>query len=333
MKDHVIIINSHIDNKAKEDILINCINQLKKTGIDIMISSHTRISSKVLDLVDYYVFDKDNPMITNATDLYNWRNDNIVFKTKTPLSSHSYTALKNVKNAVYFSKSLGKKYFYHIEYDCIISDTDVNTLINLPKENKGYLGYLDVYNLSPSYEGISMLFYYSEVDSFLNITQIPNSVEEYTEYANKHIGGIASEMYLYNRFQDYLGAYKRGERNNQIAISLFDSNKLSLSDSTIPDIEYSNILSIVPNKHKRDEYYLCIVNNTHSNFIQEYIINFNGNEEKITIKSKCIYFSRVQIDTQVKVQIQKHNTLNTIFDQLVSESVGNLLQSEYIEFK
>ena len=93
MKDHVIVINSHINNKAKEDILIDCIKQLKKTGIDIMISSHTRISPEVLDLVDYYVFDKDNPMITSHTDFYFWKNKQIEIQIKTPLSAHSYTAL------------------------------------------------------------------------------------------------------------------------------------------------------------------------------------------------------------------------------------------------
>jgi len=332
MKDHVIIVNAHINNEAKERILIECINQLKKTGIDIMVSSHTRISPQVLDLIDYYVFDKDNPMIKTHTDFYFWKNHDIEFKTKTPLSAHSYTALKNVKNAAHLAKSVGKKYFYHIEYDCIINDQDVETLKTFPTQNKGYLGYLDVYNLSPGHKGISMLFYYSEVDSFLKITQIPDTVEEYTEYIDKFTGGVASEMYLYSRFENYLGAYKCGERNKDVAISLLTSDSLSLSDTANPDMEYSNTLSIVPNKHNREQYYLCIINNSISGRDQEYVVNLGNEDSKIKIGGMCLYYGKVKFDSHIKVQIQKENSLETIFDQPASEWIDNLLLGEYIEF-
>ena len=332
MKDHVIVINSHINNKAKEDILIECIKQLKKTGIDIMISSHTRISSEVLDLVDYYVFDKDNPMITSHTDFYFWRNPHIEIQIKTPLSAHSYTALKNVKNAVYFAKSLGKKYFYHIEYDCVISDEDVNTLLNLPKENKGYLGHFDIYNLSPGHKGVSMLFYYSEIDSFLKISQIPDTVEEYTEYASKNTGGIASEMYLYNKFQNYLGAYKQGERNEHVAISLLNSDKLSLSDTANPDKDYTQEVAILSNKNNREEYFLVIVNNNVSGVSQKYNLEVNNNKEEIGVGCMCLYYKKVQATDNIKLDIIKTDSTSTVFETLAQDWIDNLVPSEYIIF-
>jgi len=333
MEDHVIIINSHIDNKAKEDILIDCIKQLKKTGIDIMVSSHTRISPEVLDLVDYYVFDKDNPMIKDVTDFYFYSNPQIEIQIKTPLSAHSYTALKNVKNAVYLSKSLGKKYFYHIEYDCIISDTDVDTLINLPKENKGYLGYLDVYNLSPSYKGISMLFYYSEVDSFLNITQIPSNVEEYTEYTNKHIGGIASEMYLYNRFQDYLGAYKQGERNKDVAISLLNSDKLSLSDNTNPNKDFTQQSAILWNKNNKEEFYFVVVNDNVSKIPHKYDLKINDQTEEISVSHMCLFSKGIKPTDKITLSIHKPDSKEVVFESYAQNWIDNLVSSECIEFK
>jgi len=332
MKDHVIVINSHINNKAKEDILIDCIKQLKKTGIDIMISSHTRISPEVLDLVDYYVFDKDNPMITSHTDFYFWKNKQIEIQIKTPLSAHSYTALKNVKNAVHFAKALGKKYFYHIEYDCVISDEDVDTLVNFPKENKGHLGYFDIYNLSPGHRGVSMLFYYSEVDSFINIAQIPNTVEEYTEYTSKHIGGIASEMYLYNRFQNYLGAYKQGERNEFVAISLLNSDKLSLSDTANPDKDYVQQVAVLSNKNNRDEHFLVIANNNVSEVPQKYILDINGKKEDVGVGYMCLYFKKVQPTDYIKLDIIKTDSTATVFETLAQDWIDNLVSSEYIVF-
>lgn len=331
MKDHVIIINAHINNEAKEQILIECINQLKKTGIDIMVSSHTRLSTKVLDLIDYYVFDKDNPMINTHTDYYFWKNHDIEIKTKTPLSAHSYTALKNVKNAVYLSKSVGKKYFYHIEYDCIISDNDIETLKNFPNQNKGYLGYLDIYNLSPGNKGVSMLFYYSEVDSFLKITNIPDTVEGYTEYIGENVGGVASEMYLYHKFENYLGAYKCGERNKDVAISLLDSNKLSLSDTANPEMDYTNVISILPNM-VNENYYLCIVNTSVTKVIQNYIVSFDENDYEVSVGHMCLYYTKVNPDAKVKIQIKKQDKLETIFDHLAQDWIDNLLPPEQIIF-
>lgn len=330
MKDHVIIINAHINNETKEQILIECINQLKKTGIDVMVSSHTRLSSKVLDLIDYYVFDKDNPMINTHTDYFFWKNHHVEIKTKTPLSAHSYTALKNVKNAVYLSKSLGKKYFYHVEYDCIISDNDVETLKNFPNQNKGYLGYLDTYSLSPGHKGISMLFYYSEVDSFLKITNIPDTVEEYTEYISKNVGGVASEMYLYHKFKNYLGAYKQGERNKDVAISLLDSDKLSLSDTAIPDMDYKNVISILPDSNK--DYYLCIVNDSITKASQDYIVSFNEDENEVNVNYMCLYYKKIDPTHRIKVQIKKQDKLETIFNHLAQDWIDNLLSPEQIIF-
>lgn len=332
MKDHVIVINSHINNKAKEDILIECIKQLKKTGIDIMISSHTRISSEILDLVDYYVFDKDNPMISSHTDFYFWRNKQIEIQIKTPLSAHSYTALKNVKNAVYFAKSLGKKYFYHIEYDCVISDEDVDTLLNLPKENKGHLGYFDIYNLSPGHKGISMLFYYSEVDSFLNIVQIPDTVEEYTKYTSDHIGGIASEMYLYNKFQNYLGAYKQGERNEHVAISLLNSDKLSLSDNANPNKDFTQQSAILWNKNNREEFFFVVVNDNVSQIPHKYDLQINDNVEEINVGHMCLFFKKVTPTDKITLYIHKPDTKEIVFESYAQDWIDNLVSSEYIIF-
>lgn len=333
MKDHVIVINSHIDNKAKEDILIQCINQLKKTGIDIMISSHTRVSSEVLDLVDYYVFDKDNPMIRDHTDFYFWRNPQIEVQIATPLSAHSYTALKNVKNAVHFAKSLGKKYFYHIEYDCVISDDDVNTLLNLPQENKGYLGYFDIYNLSPGHKGVSMLFYYSEVDSFLKISQIPDTVEEYTKYTSDNIGGIASEMYLYNKFQNYLGAYKQGERNEHVAISLLNSDELSLSDFANPNKGFTQQSAILWDKNNKEEFYFVIVNDNASKIPHEYDLTINDKTEKIGVGHMCLFFKGIKSTDKVTLSIHKPDSKEIVFESYAQDWIDNLVSSEYIIFR
>ena len=75
MKNNLIIILSHCDTEEKKEVLINNVNKLKSNNFDILLVSHIPIPSSIQELVEYFIYDKSNPII-------NWPERGMVFWQK-----------------------------------------------------------------------------------------------------------------------------------------------------------------------------------------------------------------------------------------------------------
>ena len=62
MKELVAIL-SHADTPDKVSVLEECVNEIKKQGKKIIISSHISIPEHLYDIADYVIYDKENPII------------------------------------------------------------------------------------------------------------------------------------------------------------------------------------------------------------------------------------------------------------------------------
>ena len=207
-KDEIIIVNTYLNTEFKVKLAIDCIKQLKKTGIEIMVTSHYHIPKSVTDLVDYYVYDYENSLITNTGDMF-WFGDpsGTKFFKKHIHSSHSFSALSSLFNGLYLAKSKGKKYFHHIEYDTILTDENIEELKEFRSKLNGKRGMLDLCRLSSENEGISMLYIFSEIDFFLYEVNLPKTKDNYVQYCQNVIGLLASESYLHNKLKNHFNEY------------------------------------------------------------------------------------------------------------------------------
>lgn len=121
--DDIFIIDSWPDNEAKENDLINCIKRLKTFNIPIVLAGHYPIKSEIQKMVDYYIFDKNNPLLMKEqfgkylvnsvrwSDMGNIRVDNL------HEYHHDYAIWETMRNSFNFCKYLGKKYIHFMEYD------------------------------------------------------------------------------------------------------------------------------------------------------------------------------------------------------------------------
>ena len=75
MKNNLIIILSHCDSKEKIEILTDNIKKLKTQNFDILLLSHTPIPSHIQQMIEYFIYDKSNPII-------NWPYRGMVFWKK-----------------------------------------------------------------------------------------------------------------------------------------------------------------------------------------------------------------------------------------------------------
>jgi autotransporter strand-loop-strand O-heptosyltransferase len=125
-KDDIFIIDCWIDTESKENDLISLIKKLREFEIPILLTGHYPVRAEIQKMVDYYLFDKDNPLLLNSefashdvascrwTEMGDWKVETLVD------FHHDYAIWTTWKNAFNFAKYLGKSHIHFLEYDNLI---------------------------------------------------------------------------------------------------------------------------------------------------------------------------------------------------------------------
>lgn len=263
-----IIVNFWADNTYKIDILANCLKQLKKTGIDIVYTSKYPVPRKINDLVKYCIYTSDNDLITiqdllnSDVEIVNTMSHHIGYTSfyTCPLNYYnvSYSVHTQLRNNLNFLKNLGYTHYHLLVGDCIISDEDLKnfTLVEEFIELSNKKAYFE--DLNGKFNGYSALYWFSEIDFFLNKTLSFKDKQSFiTHYASKPntIEFLPYEIILR---KDFINSSDVVCANNNSwdfgHLITFRKSKLNIIDSyntldvftIVPDKEhiYSNIFII-----------------------------------------------------------------------------------------
>jgi autotransporter strand-loop-strand O-heptosyltransferase len=125
--EDIFVVDTWPDTENKENDLIECIKRLKQfKPIPILLVSHYPIKPQIQAMVDYYLFDKDNPLLhSNEYNIYEvssglWaQNSNHKLSTQN-LFQHDYAIWTMMQKAFKFCDMLGKKIIHFMEYDNIV---------------------------------------------------------------------------------------------------------------------------------------------------------------------------------------------------------------------
>ncbi|CAB4159118.1 Glycosyltransferase Aah/TibC [uncultured Caudovirales phage] len=125
--DHIFVVDAWPDTEEKENDLLECIKRLKSfPGIQILLVTHYAIKPEIQKLVDYYVFDKNNPILLNsefndhAVSSGRWIiHGNHRMDSEMPYH-HDYAIWTSLQHAFNFCKYLGKTVIHFMEYDNLI---------------------------------------------------------------------------------------------------------------------------------------------------------------------------------------------------------------------
>lgn len=131
-----ILISSHCDNQEKKDLLIKNIKLIKKNNIDVFLYSSVHLENEIIDLSDYYIFTKTNPILTYPLKgMFSWK----IFQTKQGLYkiSHIYddwgwAGITQYKNMISLARNLNYDIFYLMIYDVEITEN----VLKIFKENQ-----------------------------------------------------------------------------------------------------------------------------------------------------------------------------------------------------
>lgn len=122
----LVVILSHADTEDKIEILIESINSIKKQNYDILISSHINIPDYINDMVDYFIYDKENELINDdISQIFIWMKA-VGYEHHYPIKNyHAYAVLELIKNASFFAESKGYENVHFINYDYVINDENI----------------------------------------------------------------------------------------------------------------------------------------------------------------------------------------------------------------
>jgi len=133
INDDIFIIGQYVNTPKKEDILINLINKLRQFNIPILLTGHYPVNPEIQNMVDFYLFDKENPALYKHEfqkyDLIcsNFWTETSDWITEISADSFDYCIWTFMRNSVNFAKSLNKKNIHYFDYD---SNPDIYQYIN-----------------------------------------------------------------------------------------------------------------------------------------------------------------------------------------------------------
>ena len=220
----LVVVLSHADTIDKKEILIECISTIKKQGYDVLVSSHIEVSKDINDMVEYVVYDKENPLImydeylNNPSVVYVWMSLP-GYEQNYPIKfNHAYAVMKLIQNGSAIAEINGYKNVYFVNYDYVLNDE--NILIrhsDLLKENDivsyNWMGYGSTHT-----NNISSGFFSVNNSSFYDLIKNIKSKEDYCRY-----GSPVFEEFLY----DYV--------NNHSTLKTFNISISELFDNLPPD--------------------------------------------------------------------------------------------------
>lgn len=131
-KKESVVILSHADTEEKIRVLNRSLISLKNQGYFIILSSHISVPDHILNIVDYFICETNNPVITH--DEYHLLSDTVPIHylrypdfnlTYSFDYNHGYAALRLIRNGAHVSLNNGFIKTHFINYDYIIDDNDL----------------------------------------------------------------------------------------------------------------------------------------------------------------------------------------------------------------
>ena len=123
---HIFVVDAWPNTEEKEKTLIECIKRLREFNIEILLTTHFPITTEIQNMVDYYIFDKKNPLLTKEEfktyDIGSgrWTKTNDYYVINEHEYHHDYAIWETMRNSFNFCDFLGKEYIHFMEYDNLI---------------------------------------------------------------------------------------------------------------------------------------------------------------------------------------------------------------------
>jgi hypothetical protein len=294
---NAFVVLTYPDTKIKEETTEKCIDNLKLSCNDIILSSHYPVNKNIQEKVNYYIYDAYNPLIPHT--LYNlyWSTIpqgevriNLDKLLKNSKLNQSLTVLNNIENSIKFAKHVGYDKVICVSYDFILNKDNLNKIKELCNkiDTDGKNGYFMQYDESDM-KLYKSVFFIVKTDFYAKVFN--KNVRTPDEY-NKECKDSGSHNFLENYF--YSKLYKFSEKliiENTNEEKLFNNKEINLFSG----VEY---LAILPVKDQPDNFIVWLnSSNDKDNRRVEFTFDNNGKSELRMhyIKGKSYYMKKLTL--------------------------------------
>ena len=126
MKKDLILITSYTPDEERENLLFNLLESIDRDVFDVMISSHSSVSRKIIEKCDFFLFHKENILLTDPEYKMTFWFSNGEFKiitTEFKNYNHIIAAGSLILNGLSCARGFGYKKVHFLEYDSLILDS------------------------------------------------------------------------------------------------------------------------------------------------------------------------------------------------------------------
>lgn len=197
MHNNIICVDCFCNNEKRIDILKESLQQFKKVGADILLTSHHPIPECIQKQVNYSLYtgiddpirrDEILPFITTPWLVYRAKPVNVsceLMFVYFDRLNHSFSTFRDFVLALRFAESIGKRWFVYTGFDNIICDeetSNINKIItNLEQNNK--LGYFEILE---GWDIVSSIFFIVDVEFFSSVFPLFNSKSDHLKHFEDH---------------------------------------------------------------------------------------------------------------------------------------------------
>jgi hypothetical protein len=204
---NIFIIDTYPVSPKQEEILIQCIKKLKFLNWDILLCSHAPVKPEIQEMVDYYIYDKNNTFLPPSFTPFNWfylPND---LKIEILNGGHTLPICRNMFNSINFVKDNYYDFFFFLEFDNLFSEEDLLKLDSFRKsmiENNQELLFFrpESFRECDSYVYETLMFGGCP-KFFLDKFQPPRNFTEWLRVSM----GYTLELSFYEQFSPYESQY------------------------------------------------------------------------------------------------------------------------------
>jgi glycosyltransferase involved in cell wall biosynthesis len=233
----IIVIGTYPNTDVRSQLTVDCITAARKLERPIMLLSHYPVRDDVQAMVDYYVYDAQNPLTHHSYyNRFTRRTDDITVEMRIEGNSNqSLTVLTNLVNGAKAAKSFGFNKMCYITFDIIIDPLDHHEIekgfAKIDHEWKARLATLN----TPFGKGVSTNCMFFDT-SF--VTKLIDDVRDPEEY-NALCKSIGAQNFL----EDYM--IKKVERTSGVWVEYPEEGTFlkHTGDGVSSNSEYAGILN------------------------------------------------------------------------------------------
>jgi len=300
-------------------------NNMKKTDLPLLLMTNSKFDDKILDYVDYLIYDKEDRLFKHNYSHYKplilfSANDKHVFRSPTEgKQKHGLSVISNIYRSLIYLKSLNYTHIVKTEADCLLENPEKinDELLNIVNSNKKGLIYLHNDN-GDLFTSCHVLYF--DIDFLLSLYPQINSEKDYQNFIG-YDKFISAEEFLTKVAEPKIDQIIVKDSN----LIFTDFGKNSLWNRILSPLESDKLINgCIPNIFRvyvndvlqENVFAIALINMNNTNNNCEFIVKLNGVETKydFSVNDLIAYqFEIIKFDKNpTTVTIVKDNFIKTV---------------------